>query len=72
MPDSTRRTAWVNKGKHGTQRPADNHHHVGLVSENTQIFNPSHQKLYKQNDSIVYDHEEILIENVKLVKMLCI
>jgi 5'-3' exonuclease len=42
-----------------------------LVSENTQIFNPSHQKLYKQNDSIVYDHEEILIENVKLVKMLC-
>ena len=42
-----------------------------LVSENTKIFNPSHQKLYKQNDSIVYDHEEILIENVKLVKMLC-
>ena len=42
-----------------------------LVSKNTQIFNPSHQKLYKQNDSIVYDHEEILIENVKLVKMLC-
>jgi 5'-3' exonuclease len=42
-----------------------------LVSENTQIFNPSHQKLYKQNDYIVYEHEEILIENVKLVKMLC-
>ena len=42
-----------------------------LVSDNTQIYNPSHGKLYKQNDSIVYDHEEILIENVKLVKMLC-
>ena len=42
-----------------------------LVSGNTQIFNPSHQKLYKQNDTIVYDHEEILIENVKLVKMMC-
>jgi 5'-3' exonuclease len=42
-----------------------------LVSENTQIYNPSHGKLYKQNDTIVYDHEEILIENVKLVKMMC-
>jgi DNA polymerase-1 len=42
-----------------------------LVSETTQIFNPSHQKLYKQNDTIVYNHEEILIENVRLVKMMC-
>jgi len=42
-----------------------------LVSETTQIYNPSHGKLYKQNDTIVYDHEEILIENVKLVKMMC-
>lgn len=42
-----------------------------LVSENTQIYNPSHQKLYKQNDTIVYNHEQILIENVTLVKMLC-
>ena len=42
-----------------------------LVSKNTEIFNPSHQKLYKQNDTIVYEHEEILVENVKLVKMIC-
>lgn len=42
-----------------------------LVSEDTQIFNPSHQKLYKVNDNITYDHEQIRIENVKLVKMLC-
>ena len=42
-----------------------------LVSETTQIYNPSHGKLYKQNDTIVYDHEEILIENVKLIKMMC-
>lgn len=42
-----------------------------LVSEKTQIFNPSHQKLYRVNDTIVYDHEQIRIENVKLVKMLC-
>ena len=42
-----------------------------LVSENTQIYNPSHQKLYKRNDIIIYNHEEILIENVKMVKMMC-
>lgn len=42
-----------------------------LVSENTQIYNPSHGKLYKQNETIVYNHEEILIENVKIVKMMC-
>ena len=42
-----------------------------LVSENTNIFNPSHGKLYKSGDTILYEHEEILIENVKLVKMLC-
>ena len=40
-----------------------------LLSKNTQVYNPSHQKLYKQNDTIVYNHEEILIENVKLVKI---
>jgi DNA polymerase-1 len=42
-----------------------------LVSETTQIYNPSHGKLYKQKDIITYDHEDILIENVKLVKILC-
>jgi DNA polymerase-1 len=42
-----------------------------LVSENTQVYNPSHRKLYSKNDIIVYDHEEILIENVRLVKMIC-
>ena len=44
---------------------------IQLVSENTQIFNPSHQKLYKLNDTILYDHEPIHIENVRLIKMLC-
>ncbi len=42
-----------------------------LVNENTQIYNPSHQKLYSINDSIIYDHQEVLIENVKIIKMLC-
>lgn len=42
-----------------------------LVSDTTQIYNPSHGKLYKQKDTIVYDHEQILIENVKMVKMMC-
>jgi DNA polymerase-1 len=44
---------------------------IQLVSENTQVYNPSHRKLYSQNDIIVYEHEEILIENVRLVKMIC-
>ena len=42
-----------------------------LVSENTTIYNPSHGKLYKQNDTFVYDHENVLVENVKLIKILC-
>jgi 5'-3' exonuclease len=42
-----------------------------LVSKDTQLYNPSHHKLYKPKDIFVYDHEEVLIENIKLVKMLC-
>jgi len=42
-----------------------------LVSKDTQLYNPSHRKLYKPKDSFVYDHEELLIENIKLAKMLC-
>lgn len=42
-----------------------------LVSENTQIYNPSHRKLYTVNDDYIYEHESIKIENVVLVKMLC-
>jgi len=42
-----------------------------LVSENTKLFNPSHSKIYQPNDMFVYDHEQILIQNIKLVKMVC-
>lgn len=42
-----------------------------LVSERTQLFNPSHNRIYQLNDMFVYDHEEILIQNIKLVKMMC-
>lgn len=42
-----------------------------LISENTQIYNPSHQRLYKNDDKIIYNHVEISIKNVHLVKMLC-
>jgi 5'-3' exonuclease len=42
-----------------------------LVNENVTLYNPSHKKVYKKNDMIQYDHESILIENVKLVKILC-
>jgi len=42
-----------------------------LVNERVKIYNPSHQKLYTVNESFVYNHEEVLIENIKLVKMFC-
>lgn len=42
-----------------------------LVKSNVKLFNPSHQKLYQKNDTFTYNHEQILIENVKLVKMFC-
>ena len=42
-----------------------------LVSKNVKIYNPSHGKLYKQNDMFIYDREEVLIENIKIVKMVC-
>lgn len=42
-----------------------------LVSEQTQLLNPSHNRIYNLNDMFVYDHEEILIQNIKLVKMMC-
>ena len=44
---------------------------LGSVSENTKLFNPSHSKMYQPNDMFVYDHEQILIQNIKLVKMIC-
>ena len=42
-----------------------------LVSKDTKIYNPSHGKLYESGDKIIYNHEEVLIENVKIFKMLC-
>lgn len=44
---------------------------VQLINDNVKLYNPSHRRLYSKNDIISYDHEEILIENVKLVKILC-
>lgn len=42
-----------------------------LISENTKVYNPSHQKLYDWGDKILYEREEIKVENVKIAKMLC-
>jgi 5'-3' exonuclease len=42
-----------------------------LVSKDTHLYNPSHKKLYKPKDVFLYNYEEFLIENIKLVKMLC-
>jgi len=42
-----------------------------LVSKDTQLYNPSHRRLYKPKDTFKFEHEELLIENIKLAKMLC-
>jgi len=42
-----------------------------LVSDTTRIYNPSHRKLYSQDDIIQYEHQELHIQNVKIVKMIC-
>jgi DNA polymerase-1 len=42
-----------------------------LVNENVALYNPSHQKVYNPNDIVEYDKEKIIVENVKLVKILC-
>ena len=42
-----------------------------LVSQRTKVYNPSHRLLYGMDDKILYEHEEIHIQNVKIVKMIC-
>ena len=42
-----------------------------LLNENTEIFNPSIRKLFKKGDLIEFNKEEILIDNVKIAKILC-
>lgn len=42
-----------------------------LVDKNTQLYNPSHRKLYGPKDTFVYNKENVLIENISLVKMIC-
>ena len=42
-----------------------------LVDDKVQLYNPQHRKLYGPKDSFVYNKEEVLIENIALVKMLC-
>jgi DNA polymerase-1 len=44
---------------------------VQLINDNVILYNPSHRRLYSKNEIMPYDHEEVLIENVKLVKILC-
>lgn len=42
-----------------------------LLKDNVVIYNPSHNKVYKSGDCFLYDKEEILIDNVKIVKIIC-
>lgn len=42
-----------------------------LISPNTQVYHPMHHKLYSENDTILYNKEEILVDNVKIAKVFC-
>lgn len=42
-----------------------------LVSENTKLYNPSHRVMYTPGDMYKFKKEEIVIENIAIVKMLC-
>lgn len=42
-----------------------------LLSENVEIYNPSKGSLVKPGDMVVYDREEILVNNLKIAKILC-
>lgn len=42
-----------------------------LLDKKTKIYNPSLGKLYSLNDTFVYEKQEVLINNVALIKMLC-
>lgn len=42
-----------------------------LISHNTKLYNPSHGKLYTNNDIIEYRKENVLIDNVKIIKIMC-
>lgn len=42
-----------------------------LINDNTKLYNPRHKIFYGPGDMIEYDHENVLIENVKIIKMIC-
>lgn len=42
-----------------------------LLSEHIKIYNPQYGKLIERGDMVIYDREEILVENLKLAKIIC-
>lgn len=42
-----------------------------LITNSTKIYHPFHHKFYDVNDTYLYHNENILIHNVKIVKMVC-
>lgn len=42
-----------------------------LISPDTQLYNPMHHILYSEGDTILYKKEEMLVDNVKIAKVLC-
>jgi len=44
---------------------------VQLISDNVQLFNPFKGHFIRNGEMIVYDREEILVENLKVAKIIC-
>jgi DNA polymerase-1 len=44
---------------------------IQLLNETTSLYHPMHHRVYNPGDIIEFDHENIVVENVKLVKMIC-
>lgn len=42
-----------------------------LLNENVEIYNPSKGSMIKPGDMVVYDREEILVNNLKIAKIIC-
>lgn len=42
-----------------------------LLSDSVEIYNPQYGKLINLGDMVIYDREEILVENLKLAKIIC-
>lgn len=42
-----------------------------LINNKTVLYHPSYHMTYENGDTIMFDHEEVLVDNVKILKILC-